>query len=82
VAGRSAETDYCTDGWKDATQKKMMAKEKLMIEIITITMEDAVVLAKAILAEDDAEEVEEAAVDAFEEETIVKRVTILLTAHS
>jgi hypothetical protein len=34
-------------------------------------MEDAVVLAKAILAEEDAEDVEEAVVDALEEETIV-----------
>jgi hypothetical protein len=71
----------------------MMEKEKTMIEIITIPMEGAVFLAKAILAAEDAEDVEEAAVDAVEEETIVsiykmlnvsivaKRVTILLTAH-
>jgi hypothetical protein len=49
----------------------MMEKEKIMIEIITIAMEDAVVLAKAILAAEDAEDVEEAVVDAVEEETIV-----------
>jgi hypothetical protein len=42
-----------------------------MIEIITIPMEDAVVLVKAILAAEDAEDVEEAAVDVVEEETIV-----------
>jgi hypothetical protein len=42
-----------------------------MIEIIKTQMEDAVVLAKAILAEEDAENVEEAVVDAVEEETIV-----------
>jgi hypothetical protein len=43
-------------------------KKKLMIEIITIPVEDAVALVKAILA---AEDVEEAVVDAGEEETIV-----------
>jgi hypothetical protein len=42
-----------------------------MIEIITTQMEDAVVLANAILAEDDTEDVEEAVGDAVEEETIV-----------
>jgi hypothetical protein len=49
----------------------MMEKEKRMIEIITIPMEGAVVLAKAILAAEDAEDAEEAAEDAVEEETIV-----------
>jgi hypothetical protein len=34
-------------------------------------MEDTLVLAKAILAEEDAEDVEEAVVDTVEEETIV-----------
>jgi hypothetical protein len=42
-------------------------KRKIMIEIITIPMEGAVVLAKAILS---AEDVEEAVVDTVEEETI------------
>jgi hypothetical protein len=46
-------------------------KRKMMLEIITIPMEDAVVLAKAILAAEAAEDVEEAVVDAVEEETIV-----------
>jgi hypothetical protein len=49
----------------------MKEKEKVMIEIITIQMEDAVVLAKAILAEEEVEDVEEAVVDTVEEETIV-----------
>jgi hypothetical protein len=49
----------------------MMEKEKIMIEIITIPMEGTVVLAKAILAAEDAEDLEEALVDALEEETIV-----------
>jgi hypothetical protein len=49
----------------------MKEKEKIMIEIITTQMEDAVVLAKAILAEEDAEDAEEAVADAVEEETIV-----------
>jgi hypothetical protein len=58
-------------------------KRKNTREIITNPMEDAVVLAKAILAAEDAEDVEEAVVDAVEEQTIVaKRVTIPLTAHS
>jgi hypothetical protein len=42
-----------------------------MIEIIKTPTEDAVVLAKAIPAEEDAEELEEAVEDAVEEETIV-----------
>jgi hypothetical protein len=45
--------------------------EKEMIEIITIPMEGTVVLAKAILAKEDAENMEEAAVDVVEEDTIV-----------
>jgi hypothetical protein len=49
----------------------MMEKEKIMIEIITIPMEDAVTLAKAILAAEDAEDVEEAVVAVVDEETIV-----------
>jgi hypothetical protein len=50
----------------------MMRKEKIMIEIITIPMEDAVVLAKEIIAAEDAGGVEEAVVEAVEEETIVR----------
>jgi hypothetical protein len=46
-------------------------KEKIMIEILTIPMGDAVILAKAILAAEDAEDVEEAVMDAVEEEKIV-----------
>jgi hypothetical protein len=70
---------YCQQ-WQADQQKQIIAKmagkcpsksndgkEKVMIEIITIPMENAVVLAKAILA---AEDVEEAMVDAVEEETI------------
>jgi hypothetical protein len=68
VASRSAETDYCKDGWKDARQKNE-GKVKKMKEIIKIQMADAVVLAKAIIAEEDAEDAEEAEEDAAEEET-------------
>jgi predicted DNA-binding ArsR family transcriptional regulator len=46
-------------------------KENLMIEIIITQMEDASVIAKAILAEEDAEDAEEAAVDAVEEGTTI-----------
>jgi hypothetical protein len=72
----------------------MMEKEKIVIEIITTPTAGAVVLAKAILATEDTEDVEEAAVVAVGEQTIVSiykmlnvssvanRVTILLTAHS
>jgi CheY-specific phosphatase CheX len=42
-----------------------------MIEIIKTQMEDAAVIAKAILAGEDAKDVEEAAVDAVEEETSI-----------
>jgi hypothetical protein len=56
---------------KRCQAKQMNEKEKLMIEIIKTQAEDAVVLAKAIPAEEDTEGVEEAAVDAVEEETIV-----------
>jgi hypothetical protein len=44
-------------------------KIKIMIEIIKIQTEDAVVIAKAIPAEEDEEDVEEAVEDAAEEET-------------
>jgi hypothetical protein len=50
------------------TGKTNKGKEKIMIEIIRTQMEDAAVFAKAILAEEDAEE---AAVDAVEEETTI-----------
>jgi hypothetical protein len=53
-----------------------------MIEIITIPMEDAVALAKAILAAEDAEDVEEAVVDVVEEETIVRILTYGRTKES
>jgi hypothetical protein len=49
----------------------MIEKEKIMIEIITIPMEVAVVLTKAILSAEVAEDVEEAVVDAVEDETIL-----------
>jgi hypothetical protein len=55
----------------------MKEKEKIVKEIIKTQMEDAVVLAKAIPAEEDAEEAEdaedaeEAVEDAAEEETTV-----------
>jgi hypothetical protein len=49
----------------------MKEKEKLMIEIINTPMEDTVVLAKAILAEEEADDAEEAAVGAVEEETTI-----------
>jgi hypothetical protein len=42
-----------------------------VIEIITIQLADAVALAKAIIAEEDAEDVEEAEEDAAEEETTI-----------
>jgi hypothetical protein len=52
----------------------MMETEKIMIEIITIPMEDAVALAKAIHAVEDADDVDEAVVAVVavvEEKTIV-----------
>jgi hypothetical protein len=49
----------------------MKKKEKIRKEIIKTQMEDAVVLAKVIPAEEDAEDVEEAVEDAAEEETTV-----------
>jgi hypothetical protein len=70
--------------WQADQQKQIIAKMagkmpgktnegkiKFMMEIIKTQMEDAVVLAKAIPAEEDAEDMEEATVDAVEEETIV-----------
>jgi hypothetical protein len=49
--------------------KKMKEKEKIVKEIITTQMVDAVVLAKAIPAKEDTEDSEEAEEDAAEEET-------------
>jgi hypothetical protein len=51
--------------------KKMKEKEKIVKEIITTQMADAVVLTKAIPAEEDAEDAEEAEEDAAEEETTI-----------
>jgi hypothetical protein len=49
----------------------MKEKEKIMIEIITTQMEDAAVIAKSILAEEDTEDAEETVVDEVEEETTI-----------
>jgi hypothetical protein len=49
----------------------MKEKEKLMIEFIKTQVGDALVLANAIPAEEDTEDMEEAVEDAAEEETIV-----------
>jgi hypothetical protein len=49
----------------------MKEKEKVMTEIIKTQTEDALVLVKAIPAEEDAEDVEEAVEDTAEEETTV-----------
>jgi hypothetical protein len=55
--------------WLERCQaRQMKEKEKLMIEIIKTQTGDAVVIAKAIPAEEDAEE---AVVDAVEEETTI-----------
>jgi hypothetical protein len=62
----------------------MMEKEKIVIGIITIPMAGAVVLATAILIAEDAEDVEEAAVVAVGEETIVsiyKMLNVLIVAR-
>jgi hypothetical protein len=49
----------------------MKEKENLMIEIIKTQTEDAAVLSNAIPAEEDVEDVEEAAENAAEEEKLV-----------
>jgi hypothetical protein len=74
----------CRQQWQADQQKQIIAKmagkmpgktnegkRKLMIEIIKTPTEDAVVLVKAIPAEEDAEDVDEAVVDAVEEETTI-----------
>jgi hypothetical protein len=58
------------------TGKKMKEKEKIVKEIITIPMEDAVAVAKAIKVEEDAEDFKN--VEYF---NFGKRVTILPTAQ-
>jgi hypothetical protein len=50
---------------------KSNEEKKIVIEIITIQIEDAVVLAKAIPAKEDVEDMEEAVEDASEGETTV-----------
>jgi hypothetical protein len=58
--------------WLERIQTSpMMEKEKIVIRIITIPMADAVVIAMETLVAEDAEDVEEAAVVAVGEETIV-----------
>jgi hypothetical protein len=50
----------------------MKEKEKIMIQTITTQKEDAALISKTILAEEDAKEAaEEDAVDAVEEETTI-----------
>jgi hypothetical protein len=49
----------------------MNEKEIIVKEIITIQVVDTVVIAKAIPAEEDAEDAEEAEEDATEEETTI-----------
>jgi hypothetical protein len=71
-SGRQISRNMSFLRWQERFQTSpMMEKEKIMIEIITIPMEESVALAKAILAADDAEDVEEAVVAVVEEETIV-----------
>jgi hypothetical protein len=58
--------------WLERIQTSpMMETEKIVIEIITIPMAGAVVLATAILIAEDVEEAKEAAVVVVGEETIV-----------
>jgi hypothetical protein len=49
----------------------MKEKEKIVKDIITIQVADAVALAKAIISEEEAEDAEEAEEDAAEEETTI-----------
>jgi hypothetical protein len=66
-SGRQISRNISLLRWLERLQTSpMMKKEKIMIEIITIPMEDAVALAKAILASEDVGEE-----DVGEEETIV-----------
>jgi hypothetical protein len=67
VASRSAEADHCKDGWKGARQTNK-GKRKNNERNHQNSKEDAVVLTKAIPAEEGAEEAVE---DAAEEETTV-----------
>jgi hypothetical protein len=75
VAGRQISRNRLLQRWLERCQaNEMKEKEKVMIEIIITQMEDAAVIAKAILVEEDAEDAEdaeEAAVDAVEEETTI-----------
>jgi hypothetical protein len=48
-----------------------MNEKKIVKEIITIQVADAVALAKAIIAEEDAEDAEEAEEDTAKEETTI-----------
>jgi hypothetical protein len=58
--------------WLERFQaKQIKEQEKIVKEIITIQVVDAVVLAKAIPAEEDTEDAEEAEEDAAEEETTI-----------
>jgi hypothetical protein len=59
VASRSAEADHCKYGWKDFRQNKWRGK-KIVKEIITIQVVAAVAVARPIMAEEDAEEEEDA----------------------
>jgi hypothetical protein len=62
----------------------MKEKEKIVKEIITIQVADAVAVTKAIIDEEDAEDAEDAEEDAAEEETaivsICKMLNVLIVA--
>jgi hypothetical protein len=71
-SGRQINKSKSLPKWLERIQtSQMMEKEKIVIEIITIQTAGAIVLATAILIVEDAEDVEEAAVAAVGEETIV-----------
>jgi hypothetical protein len=96
VIGQSDQKKQIISRWLERCQaRQMKEKEKIVKEIIKIQMADAIVLAKAIPAEEDSEDAEEAEEDAAGEETtivsifkmlnisiVAKRATIILTAQS
>jgi hypothetical protein len=77
VAGRSTTSNHCSNSCKESKQVKRRKKKKTVIEIITIPTAGAVVLATAITIAEDAVDVEETAVVAAGEPTILSIYRIL-----
>jgi hypothetical protein len=71
MASRSAKAYHLKRWLQRCQEKQTREKEKIMKYIITIQVADAAAVARAMMAEEDAEVAEDAEEDAAEEETTI-----------